>query len=150
MGGPADAPEGRTILKVEKPKIFHIAKYPPPIGSRVKIWFDMKERQLTIEDETGRVTWDIYGVLLSDVVFDTELTPRGAVRCVARGNIIAIPSTSGYTETSHNIIKEAGRSMEFYWSRDKQWPFAGARLALISPPQGGFPTSYAVDPVPKP
>jgi hypothetical protein len=95
MGGPADAPEGRTILKGEKLKIFHIAKYPPPIGSRVKIWFDMKERQLNIEDETGCVTWDIYGVPLSDAVFNTELTPRGADRCVARGNIIAIPSTSG-------------------------------------------------------
>src|SRR6202163_4035756 len=40
------AREGRTTLKVEKPKIFHIAKYPPPIGSRVKVWFDTKERQL--------------------------------------------------------------------------------------------------------
>ena len=27
------------------------------------------------------------------------------------------------------IIREAGRSMDFYWNRDKQWPFAGARLA---------------------
>jgi hypothetical protein len=40
--------------------------------------------------------------------------------------------------------------MEFYWHRDKVWPYAGAPLALISKPQGGFATSYAVDPVPKP
>ena len=48
------------------------------------------------------------------------------------------------------IIREAERSMDFYWNRDKQWPFAGARLALILKPWGGFPTSYPVDPVPKP
>ena len=47
------------------------------------------------------------------------------------------------------IIREAGRSMDFYWNRDKQWPFAGARLALISKPWG-VPIPYAVDPVPKP
>jgi hypothetical protein len=35
-------------LKAEKPKIFHIAKYPPPIGRRVKVWFDTKERQLLV------------------------------------------------------------------------------------------------------
>ena len=32
------------------------------------------------------------------------------------------------------IIREAERSMDFYWNRDKQWPFAGARLALILKP----------------
>ena len=94
---------------------------------------------------SAQVTWDIYGVPLSDVVFETETTPRGAVRCVAIGNIIAIPSTSGCSEISHNIIKEARGSLEFYWHRDKAWPYAGARLALISSmPRGGFPTSYAV------
>jgi hypothetical protein len=62
---------------------------------------------LSLAAETGHVTWDIYGVPLSDVVFETETTPRGAVRCVAIGNIIAIPSTSGCSEISHNIIKEA-------------------------------------------
>jgi hypothetical protein len=36
--------------------------------------------------------------------------------------------------------------MEFYWHRDKAWPYAGARLALIQKPRGGFSTSYAVDP----
>jgi hypothetical protein len=76
--------------------------------------------------------------------------PRGAIRCVAIGNIIAIPGMSGCSEASHNIIKEARRSMEFYWYRDKAWPYAGARLALISMPRGGFPTSHAVDLVPKP
>ena len=48
------------------------------------------------------------------------------------------------------IIREAERSMDFYWNRDKQLPFAGARLALILKPWGGLPTSYPVDPVPKP
>jgi hypothetical protein len=57
---------------------------------------------------------------------------------------------TGRSEASHNIIKEARGGMEFYWHRDKAWPYAGARLALISKPQGGFATSYAVDPVPKP
>lgn len=42
-------------MRAEKPKIFHIAKYPPSIGSRVKVWFDTKERHLLVEDETGRV-----------------------------------------------------------------------------------------------
>lgn len=77
-------------------------------------------------------------------------SPRGAVRCVARGNIIAIASTREETEARRAIIHEARNSMDFYWSRDRQWPFAEARMALISPPRGGFPTSYAVDPVPKP
>lgn len=133
-----------------KPQIFHIAKYPPPTGSRVKVWFDTKERELLVEDETGRVTYDIYGMPLSDVVFETETTPRGAIRCVARGNIIARPSTREESEMRQAIIREAHHSMDFYWSRDKQWPFASARLAVISPPRGGFPTSYAVDPVPNP
>ena len=68
-------------MKAVKPTIFHIAKYPPPIGTRVKVWFDTKERQLLVEDETGRVTYDIYGVPLTDVVFEAETTPRGAIRC---------------------------------------------------------------------
>lgn len=136
-------------MKAEKPKIFDIAKHPPPIGSRVKVWFDTKERQLLVEDEADRVSRDIYGMPLSDVVFDTETTPRGAVRCVARGNIMAIPNTNEATEARGRIIHEARSSMEFYWSRDRSWPYAGARLALISPPHGGFATSYAVDPVPK-
>jgi len=137
-------------LKAEKPKIFHVAKYPPPIGSRVKVWFDTKERRLLVEDETGRVTYDIYGMPLADVVFETEMTPRGAVRCVARGNIIAIANTREESEARRAIVHESRNSMDFYWSRDKQWPFASARMALISPLYGGFPTSYAVDPVPKP
>jgi hypothetical protein len=111
-GGPAAAPEGRTTLKVEKPKIFHIAKYPPPIGSRVKVWFDTKERQLIVEDETGRVTYDIYGMPLADVVFEIEMTPRGAVRCVARGNIIALANTREEIEARRAIIHEARNSMD--------------------------------------
>jgi hypothetical protein len=78
------------------------------------------------------------------------MTPRGASRCVAHGSIIALANTREETEARQAIIHEARNSMDFYWSRDKQWPFAGARLALISPPRGGFPTSYVVDPVPKP
>jgi hypothetical protein len=99
----------------------------------VKVWFDKATSQLLVEDETGRVGWDIYGVPLADVVFETETTPRGAIRCVARGTIITIANTREDSDTRHSIIKEAGRSIEFHWSRDKQWPFAGARLALISP-----------------
>lgn len=137
-------------MKTEKPKIFHIATFPPPIGSRVKVWFDTKERHLLVEDESGRVTYDIYGMPLSDVVFETEMTSRGAVRCVARGNIMATANTHEESEARQAIIQEARTSMEFYWTRDKQWPFAKARLALISPPHGGFPTSYAVDPMPRP
>ena len=116
----------------------------------MKVWLDTKERQLLVEDDNGRATYDIYGMPLADVVFETETTPRRAVRCVALGNVIAIPGLSGCSEASHNIIKEARRSMEFYWHRDKAWPYAGARLALIWMPRGGFPTSYAVDPVLKP
>ena len=104
-------------MKAEKPKVFHIAKYPPPIGSRVKVWFDTKERQLIVEDETGRVTRDIYGMPLADVVFETEMTPRGAVRCVARGNIIALANPHEESEARRAIIQEARSS-----SRDEQWP----------------------------
>jgi hypothetical protein len=138
------------MLRAEKPKVFSIGKQPPRIGSRVKVWFDKKDAHLMIQDETGNVTWDIYGVPLSDVVFETETTPRGAAHCVVFGNLIAITHTNEATEARQMIIREADRSMDFYWNRDKQWPFAGARLALISKPWGGFPTSYAVDPVPKP
>ena len=137
-------------MKAEKPKIFHIAKCPPPIGSRVKVWFDTKERQLLVEDDNGHVTYDIYGMPLADVVFETNTTSRGAFRCVALGNIIALANTHEESEARREIIHEARNSMDFYWRRDKQWPFARARMALISPPRGGFPTSYAVDPVLKP
>lgn len=116
----------------------------------MKVWFDTKERHPLVEDETGRATWDIYGMPLADIVFETETTPRGAIRCVARGNIIAIANTHEESEARRTIIQAAHGSMDFYWSRDKQWRFARARLALISPPHGGFPTSYTVDPVPKP
>lgn len=128
-------------MRAEKPTIFFITKYPPRIRSRVKVWFDKKEGDLMIEDETGQVTRDFYEVPLSDVVFETETMSRGAIRCVAIGNILAIPSTSGYSETRHNIIKQARGGMEFYWHRDKVWPYARACLALISKPQGGFATS---------
>lgn len=115
----------------------------------MKVWFDKATSQLLVEDETGRVGWDIYGVPLADVAFETETTPLGAVLCVARGIIITIANNREDTDTRHSIIKEAGRSTEFYWSRDKQWPIASARLAVIPPPRGGFATSYAVDPVPR-
>jgi len=102
------------MLKAEKPKIFSIGHHPPRIGSRVKVWFDKKEKtHLMVEDETGHLTWDIYGVPLSDVVFETEKTPRGAVRCVAFGNLIAITHTNEATEARQMIIREAGRSMDF-------------------------------------
>ena len=52
-----------------------------------------------VEDETGHLTWDIYGVPLSDVVFETEKTPRGAVRCVAFGNLIAIAGIKSISPT---------------------------------------------------
>ena len=52
-----------------------------------------------VEDETGHLTWDIYGVPLSDVVFETEKTPRGAVRCVAFGNLIAITGIKSISPT---------------------------------------------------
>jgi hypothetical protein len=81
------------MLKAEKPKIFSIGHHPPRIRSRVK-----GETHLLVEDETGHLTWDIYGVPLSDVVFETEKTPRGAVRCVAFGNLIAITHTNEATE----------------------------------------------------
>jgi hypothetical protein len=38
----------------------------------VKVWFDKATSQLLVEDETGRVGWDIYGVPLADVVFETR------------------------------------------------------------------------------
>jgi hypothetical protein len=33
--------------------------------------------------------------------------------------------------------------MEFYWRRDKAWPYAEARLALISSPDGAEPVTAA-------
>src|SRR6478672_2231398 len=97
----------RSMLKSYKPRIVHISTQPPPIGSRVKVWFDRRECHLLVEDATGRVTWDIYGMPLADVVFETETTLGGAVRCVARGNIIALPNTNEATEARHRITVEA-------------------------------------------
>jgi hypothetical protein len=57
---------------------------------------------------------------------------------VARGNIIALANTHEESEARRAIKHEARSSMDFYWSRDKQRPFARARLALISPPRGGL------------
>lgn len=133
-------------LKEAKPKIYFISTNPPPIGGRVKVWHDKKDGDLMIEDASGRVHRDIYGVPLSDVEFTTETTPRGAVRRVAIGNILAIPPSRECSDLSHKILVEAGRSMEFHWHRDKAWPYADARQALIEKSCGGFSTSYAVDP----
>jgi hypothetical protein len=49
---------------------------------------------------------------------------------VAIGNLIAFTNTNEATEARQRIIREAHDSMEFYWSRDKQWPFAGAPRLL--------------------
>jgi hypothetical protein len=42
---------------------------------------------------------------------------------VAIGNLIAFTNTNEATEARQRIIREAHGSMEFYWSRDKQWAF---------------------------
>jgi hypothetical protein len=93
-------------------------------------------------------------LVASPIAFGDMVTVlrSGGSRVLAFGmhgltGLVMVATASG-SETSHNIIKEARRSMEFYWYRDKTWPYAGARLALISMPRGGFPTSYAIDPVP--
>ena len=91
-----------------------------------------------VEDETGHLTWDIYGVPLSDVVFETEKTLRAAVRCVAFGNLIAITHTNEASEARQMIIREAGRSMDFYWNRDMQWPFSRHPMPSIPYRSRGF------------
>ncbi|MAN76609.1 MAG: hypothetical protein CML24_05320 [Rhizobiales bacterium] len=57
----------------------------PAIGNRIKAWFDKASEDLFIEIETGAITRDIYGMCLEDVVFDTEITARGAVKWFAIG-----------------------------------------------------------------
>ena len=91
----------------------------------MKVWFDKKETHLMVEDETGHLTWDIYGVPLSDVVFETEeqSCPLRGVRQAHRNH----PHQRS-DRGEANDHSEAGRSVDFYWNRDKQWPFAGARL----------------------
>jgi hypothetical protein len=77
----------------------------------VKVWFDKATSQLLVEDETGRVGWDIYGVPLADVAFETETTPLGAVLCVARGIIITIANNREDTDTQHRVLLEPGQAM---------------------------------------
>ena len=88
----------------------------------MKVWYDKKEGDLLIQDGTGRVTRDIYGIPLSDVEFTTETTPRGAVRCVAIGNILAVPPSRECSELSPQTLVEARGSMEFYGTATKRGP----------------------------
>ena len=133
--------------KRPKPAIPSIQQQPPAIGSRVKVWFDKASKDLLIESETGAIARDIYGICLEDVVFDTETTARGAVRCFATGRLLAVPGTREGTAMEREIRQAARGHLDFYWWRDKKWPVAKARQAYIAPPHGGFPTSLAVDPV---
>lgn len=132
--------------KPVKPPIPYIQNTSPAIGSRVKVWFDKASKYLLIACETGTITRDIYGICLEDVMFDTETTARGAVRCFATGRLLAIPGTRESTEIEREIRQASKGHLDFYWWRDKEWPIATARQAYIAPPQGGFPTSLAVDP----
>ncbi len=133
--------------KRPKPAIPSIQRQPPAIGSRVKVWFDKASKDILIESETGAIARDIYGICLEDVVFDTETTARGAVRCFATGRLLVVPGTREGTEMEREIRQAARGHLDFYWWRDKKWPIAKARQAYIAPPHGGFPTSLAVDPV---
>lgn len=133
--------------KPTKPHIPYIQREPPAIGSRVKVWFDKGAKEFLIESETGAVTQDIYGICLGDVVFDTETTARGAVRCFVIGTFLAVPGSHESREVERQIRAAAPSHLEFYWWRDKKWPISKARLARIAPPHGGFPTSLVVDPV---
>ena len=85
-----------------------------------------------VEDETGHLTWDIYGVPLSDAVFETEKTPRGAVRCVAFGNLIAITHTNEATSeandhsggrTQHGLLLEPRQAMAIRGARSDLEPW---------------------------
>ncbi|WP_048645258.1 hypothetical protein [Nitratireductor soli] len=133
--------------KPAKPPIPYIQNASPAIGSRVKVWVDKASKDLLIESQTGAITRDIYGICLEDVVFSTEATARGAVRCFATGRLLAVPGTREGTEMEREIRQAARGHLDFYWWRDKKWPIAKARRAYIAPPHGGFPTSLAVDPV---
>lgn len=127
----------------------HISAQPPPIGSRVKVYFT--HDSLTVEDATGRASWADC-VPLSDVVFETEIaSPTGvALRLVARGNILAIARGDDPSEflEAIRLVRWSGGVVKFYWDRDKpeECPYAGARLACIA-----IHTKVVevVDPVPK-
>ncbi|MFZ3481650.1 hypothetical protein [Sphingomonas sp. 3-13AW] len=116
------------------------------VGKRVKVWYDRGARALLIEDHTSHRVRDIYGVCLEDVEFEVEATPRGGSRCYAKGILLADPNTCESTKLKTEIRREAGGGLDFYWSRDKRWPVAGARRALIAPPHGGFATCSVIDP----
>lgn len=135
--------------KPAKPSIPHIQRQPPAIGSRVKVWFDKTSKDLLIESETGELSRDIYGVCLADVVFDTETTARGAIRCFASGRFLAVPGTRESSDIERQMRASAREHLDFYWWRDTRWPIVEARQAYIAPPHGGFPTSLAVDPSPR-
>lgn len=127
----------------KKPAIPFIQKNPPALGTKVKVWFDKSSTHLLIESN-GTLARDIYGVCLEDVSFGTETTLRGAVRCFATGRLLAIPGTHESSTIQRQILKEADGFLDFHWWRDKKWPIAKARKAVIAPPRGGFPTSAAV------
>jgi len=121
-----------------------IGNSPPEIGSRVKVWFDKRSGDLIIETALGAKSRDIYGVCLSDAIFGTEKTPRGAVSCFVVGTFMAVPGSNESHEIKRAISARGGKHLDFYWWKNKDWPITTAALALIAKPHGGFPTCYAV------
>jgi hypothetical protein len=109
------------------------------------VWFDKNSQDLLIETPQGERTRDIYGVCLGNATFETEKTPRGAVRCFVTGEFLAIPGTNEGSDLARKIIRAARNPLEFYWWRDKSWPIQRARWALIQKPHGGFSTCRATD-----
>lgn len=90
--------------KPPKPAIPSIQRRPPAIGSCVKVWFDKASKDLLVASETGAITRDIYGICLEDVVFDTETTARGAVRCFATNSRTKFGSSVSFSTSAARTI----------------------------------------------
>ena len=57
---------------------------------------------------------------------------------------MAVPGTNEGADERAKITRAARSSVDFYWNRDKAWPYAGARLALIAKPwTPGFDSTSA-------
>ena len=113
------------------------------IGSEVEVWFDRKQRGLMVKDALGHAVRSIYSVCLSDVIFHSGRTKRGAVRCYATGRLMCDPNSNEATELRQAILRQSGGFMQFHWWKDTAWPMETAVRAVIGMPHGGFPTSAA-------
>lgn len=118
----------------------YVKKGRPEPGSTVKVWFDKVAHDLVVEMENGESLQSTLGVILKDAVFQVEDDARGRPRCIVSGKFV--PEDTASTELIIGLREK--QSLDFYWWRDKAWPIARARIAVVNKPHGGFPTTFVV------